>query len=41
MSNGDTGIAVLSILSIIGLLWLHAYRSGYKAGEKQGRIDNE
>lgn len=34
MFNGTTGLAVLSILAIIGLLWFHAYRSGYKAAMK-------
>ena len=34
MIDANTGMAVLSILFIIGLLWLHAYRSGYKAAMK-------
>ncbi len=45
MFNADIAIPIISILFIIGLLWLHAYRSGYKAGEKNGKnyknVDSE
>jgi len=41
MIDGSIGIAVLSILFIIGVLCRYSYYLGYKAGVKQMDIDNE
>jgi len=39
MIDGATGLAVLSILFIIGLLWRYAWKDGYKAGQRS--MDDE